>query len=265
MHNTEDDITPKLVTLYSESLAAALDTPDVFVNTLVRKLKEMVRIHGLVMILEPEQGEEGSGERVGNVARIHVPGVRKPHVPPSIQVDPLRIEPGKNVLDGLMEQGMRDLRQAASVRYPGHIRLHTYWFRTEHIPRIATCIFRAQMPDDTEEDFTPEERSTLGTLEGHIGLCMRVHAEVTRAGRSSFDFFTGICREISAEHGLTLTESRVLRKIVEGSPNKEIGTELQISLATVKTHISHILQKTGCRNRTDLIGKYFSSKKAIMR
>jgi two-component system NarL family response regulator len=50
--------------------------------------------------------------------------------------------------------------------------------------------------------------------------------------------------------GLTPRELDVLRLIVLGNSNKEIGEGLRISEATVKTHINNILSKLGVTDRT---------------
>ena len=49
---------------------------------------------------------------------------------------------------------------------------------------------------------------------------------------------------------LTPRESDVLEQIVYGKSNKEIATELDISEATVKTHINSLLGKLGVTDRT---------------
>ncbi len=52
---------------------------------------------------------------------------------------------------------------------------------------------------------------------------------------------------------LTDREMDVLREIVSGKSNKEIGQELTISEATVKTHINSILGKLGVTDRTQAV------------
>ncbi len=49
---------------------------------------------------------------------------------------------------------------------------------------------------------------------------------------------------------LTARESEVLELIVAGKSNKEIGSDLTISEATVKSHINSILSKLGVTDRT---------------
>jgi DNA-binding NarL/FixJ family response regulator len=49
---------------------------------------------------------------------------------------------------------------------------------------------------------------------------------------------------------LTPREREVLQLVVEGFANKQIARRLRIAEKTVKTHMSHILQKLGVPDRT---------------
>jgi DNA-binding NarL/FixJ family response regulator len=48
-------------------------------------------------------------------------------------------------------------------------------------------------------------------------------------------------------------EARVLALLQQGLTNKSIAAELVLSPRTVECHISHLLAKTGCRSRTQLL------------
>ena len=52
--------------------------------------------------------------------------------------------------------------------------------------------------------------------------------------------------------GLTQRERDVALAIGRGRSNAEIGTELHLSLATVKAHISHIFTKLDATNRVQV-------------
>ncbi|RII09431.1 Transcriptional regulatory protein LiaR [Streptomyces sp. YIM 130001] len=53
--------------------------------------------------------------------------------------------------------------------------------------------------------------------------------------------------------GLTAREGEVLGRIAEGLTNAEIARSLQVSTATVKTHINKIFAKTGVRDRAQAV------------
>jgi DNA-binding NarL/FixJ family response regulator len=55
------------------------------------------------------------------------------------------------------------------------------------------------------------------------------------------------------DQDLTSREVDVLRALVLGKSNKEIGVILEISEATVKVHVTHILKKLGVTGRTEAI------------
>jgi DNA-binding NarL/FixJ family response regulator len=52
--------------------------------------------------------------------------------------------------------------------------------------------------------------------------------------------------------GLTPREQEVLHLISDGSTNREIAAQLEISEGTVKTHVTHLLDRLHLRNRAQL-------------
>ena len=57
---------------------------------------------------------------------------------------------------------------------------------------------------------------------------------------------------IAEDPGISPAEQRVLTVLRSGASNREIATALYLSVRTVESHISSLLTKTGCRNRTQL-------------
>lgn len=57
--------------------------------------------------------------------------------------------------------------------------------------------------------------------------------------------------------GLTPREIEVLAEIAAGLSNAELAAKFRISGATVKSHINHLLAKTGARDRGQLVGYAF--------
>ena len=77
--------------------------------------------------------------------------------------------------------------------------------------------------------------------------------ERTLAGESVYPSETPeVARGMVKSTELTPREIQVLRLLTTGVGNDEIAETLNISLNTVKTHIQHLLDKTGFANRTQL-------------
>lgn len=60
---------------------------------------------------------------------------------------------------------------------------------------------------------------------------------------------------IADNYDFSEAELRVLRPMVEGDSYAEIAKQLNISPETVKTHVSHMLQKTGFKSKTQLVAQ----------
>ena len=77
--------------------------------------------------------------------------------------------------------------------------------------------------------------------------------ERTMAGEHIFPDGTPLTHIGNANnHEFTERELDVLRELTGGGSNAEIAERLKISPGTVKTHIQHLLDKTGFKTRTEL-------------
>lgn len=45
----------------------------------------------------------------------------------------------------------------------------------------------------------------------------------------------------------------MLTAVARGATNAEIGSQLHLSLSTVKTHLTSLMSKVGARNRVELV------------
>jgi DNA-binding NarL/FixJ family response regulator len=61
----------------------------------------------------------------------------------------------------------------------------------------------------------------------------------------------------AVDESLTARELEVLAEIARGLTNPEVADRLYVSEATVKTHVNHLLAKTGCRDRAALVAYAF--------
>ena len=69
------------------------------------------------------------------------------------------------------------------------------------------------------------------------------------------DRFRQLSRRLSTEEGLSPREVEVLHLIAKGSSNKEIASQMVIGESTVKTHIIHIFNKLGVKDRTEAVAE----------
>ncbi len=62
-----------------------------------------------------------------------------------------------------------------------------------------------------------------------------------------------------ADDGLTDREREVLVAVARGMSNQQIADSLHMGYGTVKTHVSHLLTKLGCRDRAQLVMHAYES------
>jgi DNA-binding CsgD family transcriptional regulator len=60
-----------------------------------------------------------------------------------------------------------------------------------------------------------------------------------------------------ADYGLTPREAELVALIAAGASNKEIASQLGLSGNTVRNHIHNVFEKTGARNRVELVRKLY--------
>ncbi len=78
------------------------------------------------------------------------------------------------------------------------------------------------------------------------GVAARILDEFKRLRRPDMS------TRLSARESLTARENEILKLIVEGKSNTEIGERLHLAEGTVKNYVSTILEKCQAKNRTEL-------------
>ena len=91
------------------------------------------------------------------------------------------------------------------------------------------------------------ERAIRAVADGHTHLDPAIQQRLIAAA------LTATGRESTLPDELTAREVEVLKLIAAGLSNTEIAAALVVSAATVKTHINHVFQKTGARDRAQAV------------
>lgn len=84
-------------------------------------------------------------------------------------------------------------------------------------------------------------------LTGPTGLFIGVAIERTRSALS--------LTHAAAHFGISPREAQVLALLLDGAHLREVATQLYITSSTVQDHIKSLLQKTGTRNRSEMIAR----------
>jgi DNA-binding NarL/FixJ family response regulator len=100
-------------------------------------------------------------------------------------------------------------------------------------------------------------RAVLAAAEHLTLLDPAVHSRLLAAAGEA-PGHTATARPQALPDELTPREGEVLRLIAAGLSNGEIAAELVVSEATVKTHVNHVLRKTGARDRAQAVHYAYS-------
>lgn len=96
------------------------------------------------------------------------------------------------------------------------------------------------------------EADAFCSAHGERALQRRVRAGLSAIGAKILRGAPGIVPPHLARVGITPREIEILRLVNSGLSNPDIATRLFISVRTVETHVSSLLQKTGASSREQL-------------
>ena len=93
-------------------------------------------------------------------------------------------------------------------------------------------------------DQSPQERARVASLRRYLELSFRNALGSTPIGWR---------KRLAREAGLTPREVAVVELVGAGCTNQEVAEELNVSVATIKSHLLHIFQKMEVPNRAGLV------------
>lgn len=142
------------------------------------------------------------------------------------------------IMDILMQDGSNGLDAAEKIK---KLRPEIKIVAVTSMPEVS-WMDRAKAIDI--DSFWYKEASEAGILE----VISR-----TLAGESIYPEQTPVIQlGLAKSTEFTPREIQVLRLLTTGAGNDEIASKLEISLNTVKTHVMHLMDKTGFTSRTQL-------------
>jgi DNA-binding NarL/FixJ family response regulator len=108
---------------------------------------------------------------------------------------------------------------------------------------------------DVSKDASPDQLSAAITevRQGGAPLAREI-------ARILVETFHKITAPLTADSGLSGREAQVLELLTHGLSNKEIGSRLNISFDTVRTHLKRVYEKLEVRSRTEAVGRYLQSR-----
>ena len=99
------------------------------------------------------------------------------------------------------------------------------------------------------------KRAAEAELIAAIRIIMRgdLYVEPSMVRALLSDSLKSVTEQRESEEPLTPREKEILRLIVQGYTNRQIGDELTISVRTVEGHRSNIMEKLGLHSRVELV------------
>jgi DNA-binding CsgD family transcriptional regulator len=174
----------------------------------------------------------------------------------SVSMHPSSREDSDEEFEKSIERNYQSILDHHKAKHP-EIREYDYHRIESHSPpRIVLGFFRP-----TSNPFTRKEKDIFDQLTPHIvALYRAVLNQVTFSQAFQyFAAFTQLGSKLASDYSLSDAEVRLIPDILFGHNNEAIAEKHFISVETVRSHIKHILKKTGTKSRLDFIGKFFTS------
>lgn len=167
------------------------------------------------------------------------------------------------VADVELTDGVIEMARAHAEHHRGDHRTERWaraaavFRRTGALARLAPALFREGQALLAAEPHSAQARSVLRAAHG---LAVQMGAEPLHRQ------IAGAAEHPATAHGenptpladLTPRQAQVLQLVANGLTDREIAEELTISTRTANTHVAHILERLGARNRSEAAMRYHS-------
>jgi DNA-binding NarL/FixJ family response regulator len=143
--------------------------------------------------------------------------------------------------------GLAALQRLAEIESTANVLIFTQDADEDLVMQAVRAGAKGYMPKDTPVEWIPKAIRALAAGQAWVErrLTGRVFEELARMARQ-------LATHSSPEALLSEREKEVIRLIACGKTNTEIASHLFLSPHTVKSHVSHILQKLDLPNRTEV-------------
>jgi len=218
----------------------------VTIRVLIADDQKVVR-DGLAMMLGLLDGIDVIGTAVDGADAVRQATVQQPDV---VLMD----------LNMPTVDGVEATRQLVAAGSPSRVVVLTTYADDESVFRALQAGARGYLTKDAGAD---EIRSAIATVAaGDAQLDPSVQRRLLEALASGAHLGVVPAQPPPPQDGLTAREAEVLTEIAEGLSNGQIAARLFVSEATVKTHVNHLLAKTGCRDRAALVAYAYRTGRA---
>jgi DNA-binding NarL/FixJ family response regulator len=206
------------------------------IRVLIADDEALVRA-GFTVLVDSAPGLSVVGEASNGIQAVHQARALKPDV---VLMD-IRMP----VMDGL--EATKVILDSGQDP-PARILIITTFDQDEHVFEALRSGASGFVVKDTPPEKLLEAITIIAAGEALLtpAITRRLIAEFTRQPRAARPAPDALAHLTEREHD-------VLQQVASGKSNTEIGAALHLSVATVKTHVSRLLDKLDCRDRAQLV------------
>lgn len=181
-----------------------------------------------------------------------------------ISMHPSTAGTGHATFEEEIERNYQSAIDRSKAKRPNINEYHYYRIASKANPRIVIGFFRYNDLRSSNA-FTIREINIFDKLTPHLlSLFRAILREKARSqSYQYFSAFTQLASKLASDYNLSDSEARLIPDVLLGNNNQTIAEKHFISVETVKSHIKHILKKTGTKNRVDFISKFFTSPDSV--